>query len=175
MTPTELAWLAGWLEGEASFYYILSHGNSPRIIVQVFSTDIDVLQKASALMGAKNIINIPPRECRGTQWQSKGGWRTEVQGEAAAELMRKLLPFMGVRRTEQITGALEKWEARPTKPVEKLCACGCGRTLFGGSRMIYARRNGVCAQRAYKARRKEARSMNSITPGAITLNLSAVR
>lgn len=155
MTQIELAWLAGWLEGEASFYYILSHGNSPRIVVQVFSTDLDVLQKASALMGAKNIITIPPRDCRGTQWKSKGGWRTEVQGDAAANLMRELLPFMGARRTEQITAALEKWEARPTKPVEKLCACGCGRTVFGGSRLIYARRNGVCAQRAYKARQKE--------------------
>lgn len=55
MTQIELAWLAGWLEGEGSFYYILSHGNSPRILIQVFSTDIDVLQKASRLMESKAI------------------------------------------------------------------------------------------------------------------------
>ena len=156
MTRDELCWLAGWLEGEASFYYIISNGNSPRIIIQVFSTDLDILQKAAAVMGAKSIITIPPRECRGTQWKSNGGFRTEVQGDVAADLMRLLLPFMGKRRTQQITSALEKWEARPSKPMKKLCACGCGREVFGGRRMLYAQREtGACAMRAFRARQKK--------------------
>lgn len=155
MKPMDLAWLAGWLEGEASFYYTC-RGNSTRIIVQVFSTDLDVLQKAAVLMGSKGVTTIPPRECRGTQWKSKGGSRIEVQGEPAADLMRLLLPFMGARRTEQITGALEKWESRPNKPKEKLCACGCGHTVFGGVRVLYANREtNTCAQRAFRARQKE--------------------
>lgn len=155
MTGFELIWLAGWLEGEGSFYYILSTGNSPRIVVQVFSTDLDVLKKAQALMGAKTITLIKPRPMTGTQWKSNGGYRTEVQGETAAALMRSLLPFMGRRRTQQINDALEKWEERPTKPILKPCACGCGREVFAGCRTIYAR-PGPCAQAAYRARQRQS-------------------
>lgn len=154
MTRDELCWLAGWLEGEASFYYIVSTGNSPRIVIQVFSTDLDVLQKAARLMGAKKMTTIPPRECRGTQWKSNGGFRIDVQQEIAASLMRDLLPFMGERRTGQIKNALQKWEDRPTKPILKMCACGCGREVFGGLRVLYAKTS-TCGTRAYRARQKE--------------------
>lgn len=156
MKRDELSWLAGWLEGEASFYYT-EHGRNTRIIIQIFSTDIDVLQKAMGLMQTKSLTRIPPRECRGTQWKSNGGYRTEIQGEPAATLMRMLLPSMGIRRTEQITKALAKWEARFNKPIEKLCACGCGRLIFNGPRQIYARtETGACAMRAFRARKRES-------------------
>lgn len=154
MTREELCWLAGWLEGEGTFYYSMSKGNSPRIVIQVFSTDVDVLQKAHRLMGSKGLTKIPPKKLRGDRWTSNGGHRTEVQGEVAAALMRKLLPFMGKRRSEQIKAALDAWEVRPSKPMLKPCACGCGRMVYGGRRILYAQRPGACATRAYRARQK---------------------
>lgn len=154
MTRDERCWLAGWLEGEGCFYYVMHKGNSPRIIVQVFSTDLDVLQKAAKLMGSKSIRKIPPRKQTATQWMSNGGHRTEVQGEPAAQLMRELLPLMGRRRSDQIKLTLEKWEARPSKPIKKMCACGCGQEIFGGRRTLYARQTaGACAQKVYRAKR----------------------
>jgi hypothetical protein len=155
MNREDLCWLAGWLEGEGCFYYIMSKGNSPRIMVQAFSTDLDVLQKVAGLMGSKGISRIPPREKTATRCKGNGGYRTEIQADAAAQLMRELLPLMGKRRSEKINETLEKWEARPSKPMKKLCACGCGREVFGGRRILYARRSGACAQRAYLARQAE--------------------
>lgn len=156
MTRDELCWLAGWLEGEGCFYYNMSKGNCPRAIVQVFSTDLDVLQKAAKLMGSKRITEIPPRKQTATQWISNGGYRAEVQGETAAQLMRDLLPLMGKRRSEKIKETLEKWESRPSRPMKKMCACGCGQEVFGGRRILYANREtGTCAMRVFRARAKE--------------------
>lgn len=156
MTRDELCWLAGWLEGEACFYYVMHKRNSPRIVLQAFSTDLDVLQKVARLIGAKGIATIPPRKQTATQWKSNGGYRAEIQADAAAALMRVLLPLMGERRSAKIRETLEKWEARPSKPVEKLCACGCGQGVFGGRRILYANREtGSCAMRAFRARQKE--------------------
>jgi hypothetical protein len=93
----------------------------------------------------------------GNQWTSKGGHRTEVQAEAAASLMRELLPLMGERRSQKIRETLEAWEARPSKPILKLCACGCGRAVFGGRRIMYARREtNACAMAAFRQRQKAA-------------------
>lgn len=155
MTRDELCWLAGWLEGEGTFYASETKGNSPRAVIQVFSVDRDTIEKAARLMGGR-ITVIKPRECRGTQWKSQGGLRAEVGGEPAAALMRQLLPFMGQRRTAQITKALSFWESRSSRPVSKLCACGCGQEIFGGRRLLYAnRKTGSCAMRAFRARQKE--------------------
>jgi hypothetical protein len=156
MTRDELCWLAGWLEGEGCFYYAMSKGSSPRAIVQVFSTDLDVLQKAARLMGTDRFTKIPPRKMTGNQWKSNGGHRIQLGGDQAADLMRLLLPLMGKRRSEQIKTALEKWDNRPSKPMKKLCACGCGREVFGCRRILYARREtSACAMVAFRARQKQ--------------------
>lgn len=153
MNRDDLIWLAGWLEGEGTFYYIHSSVNSAALKIQAFSTDRDVIEKVARLLGDRHITTIPPRECRGTQWKSNGGNRTELGGEPAAALMRALLPFMGLRRTEQIKKALARWDANPNRHVEKLCACGCGRTVVGGYKVLYARETAPkCRQRAFRAR-----------------------
>lgn len=150
MTRDELIWLAGWLEGEGCFLYSEHKNNSPKIIIQVFSTDYDVIERAAKIMQSKRVRTMPPRN------QSNGGYRTEVQANRAAELMQMLLPFMGKRRSSKIRECLEKWDARPSRPMEKLCACGCGQTIFAGRRTLYAAAtSGACAQRAYRARQKE--------------------
>lgn len=156
MTKLELAWLAGWLEGEGTFYYHMpKSGDSPRIAIQAFSVDLEPIEKVANLMGAR-IYGIKPRPCRGTQWTSHGGLRVELQQEPAAALMRELLPLMCSRRAKQITDALAAWETRANKPKDKPCACGCGRMIYGGPRMLYARgKTGACAMRAFRARQRE--------------------
>lgn len=149
MSPEELCWLAGWLEGEGTFYFTKSK-SSPTVIVQVFSIDYDVIERAALLMGAK-IYSIKPRG------HSQGGFRANLESGPAADLMEKLLPLMGIRRKAQIKLALEGWSTRSNRPVNKLCACGCGREVYGRPRLIYARREtGACAMVAYRARQKQA-------------------
>jgi hypothetical protein len=172
MTEQELCWLAGWLEGEGTFFCQKARPrNGVRLIIQAFSVDEDVIQKAAEIMGA-NIYNIKPRECRGTQWKSQGGKRLDLQAEAAAVVMKAILPFMCERRKAQIEKALHSWDQRSNKPTEKLCVCGCGQNVFGGPRIMYASRTtSACATRAYRKRQASA----SITPGAITLNYRVTR
>jgi hypothetical protein len=147
MTPHELHWLAGWLEGEGTFYFTKAK-SSPTVVIQVFSIDFDIIEKAASLMGGK-IYSIKPRA------RSQGGFRVHLESLPAVELMNELLPLMGVRRRAQIEIALEGWLNRPNKPVNKLCACGCGREVFGRPRLIYARRDtGACAMRAFRSRQK---------------------
>lgn len=149
MTNEELHWLAGWLEGEGTFYFTLTK-SSPTVIIQVFSVDRDVLERGASLMGAK-IYYIKPRG------RSQEGYRAHLESLPAVELMRKLLPLMGARRTIQIGIALEAWRTRPNKPTQRLCACGCGREIFGRPRILYAQREtGACAMRAFRARQRAA-------------------
>jgi hypothetical protein len=149
MTPMELAWLAGWLEGEGTFYFTKTK-SSPTVVIQVFSVDFDVIEKAAKLMGGA-IYSIKPRG------RSQGGFRVHLESQPAVDLMNDLLPLMGARRVAQIQIALEGWRTRPNRPTHKLCACGCGREVFGRPRLIYARRDtGACAMNAYRKRQKEA-------------------
>jgi len=147
MTELELRWMAGWLEGEGTFY--IGKGGTAAII-QVFSIDLDVLEKAHQIVGGALHYIKPRRHPQG--YVSQEGWRLHLESEAAVSLMRQVLPLMGQRRTTQIKAVLRAWENRPNRPVEKLCACGCGRSVFGGPRLIYARK-GACAQRALRQRR----------------------
>lgn len=157
MTNEELHWLAGWLEGEGSFYFIdvnNDNNKSPRVCVTGFSVDKDSIEKVAALMGA-SIYFHKAHVRKNTDYVCKGGWRAHLEGQKAVDLMTVLLPLMGKRRSEQIKAALIAWENRRNKPVAKLCACGCGRAVFGGPRVLYSKEPGAwCGQRAYRERRK---------------------
>ena len=159
MTNEEIAWLAGWLEGEGTFYFTdyMRKRTTPKLVIQVFSTDRDVIEKAAKLVDG-HIYNVVPRQ-HPDGWNSAPGWRLSLERKPAYDLMKQILPFMGIRRSEQIRKAMESWENRRNKPIEKFCACGCGRKVFGGPRVLYARGNkdgGACAQNAYRQRQKKA-------------------
>lgn len=147
MMDASLIWLAGWLEGEGSFYSGTPKGDNQRIHIQVFSIDRDVIEKAAKIMEG-SIYFIKARG------RSQSGWRVEAQGECAANLMRRLLPFMGKRRSDQILKSLSNWDNRKNQPKKKFCACGCGEIVFGGPRIKYAKRKtGACAMRAFRAKK----------------------
>jgi hypothetical protein len=110
-----------------------------------------VLQRVSRLLDSP-LYAIPARG------KSRAGTRLNITGHTALNVMVAIRPYMGTRRGRQIDKALNAWENRPNRPTEKLCACGCGRTVVAGPRRIYADSatvNGktACAQRAYRKRR----------------------
>lgn len=112
ITETELAWVAGLLEGEGSFMTGRNHVNGklylyPRIVVSM--TDEDVIDKAAKIFGTST-YKIPNKT------KNKQQWRAQVNGSRAALLMSDLLPYMGTRRSEKILSILAEYgEIEPTE------------------------------------------------------------
>jgi hypothetical protein len=103
----ELAWLAGLLEGEGSFLKgPPSAPNQPRIVIDM--TDYDVVLKVSKLFRVTYICES--KDKRNPLW--KADYRTLVRGTNAIALMKKLRPFMGIRRREQIDAAIKSFIPR---------------------------------------------------------------
>lgn len=109
MTQTELAWLAGWLEGEGCFE--LAEGRYPRVTGT--TTDRDIAERARSYAGGSIY------ECqRDNGRKLRYDWRIAKRAEAEA-LMRELLPWMGDRRAAKIMEILDYAEANPPKLVRK--------------------------------------------------------
>lgn len=105
MIETDLAWLAGLLEGEGSFLKAPpSNPNCPRISLEM--TDKDVVERAALLMGGKAVKRL----LKSTVW--KPTYRVIIKGSRAVALMRLLHSKMGERRRSQINIALEKYIER---------------------------------------------------------------
>jgi hypothetical protein len=93
MSDVDVAWLAGLMEGDGCFFLNKHYG--PR--VQLTMTDFDVVRKARDKTGACGSVR---------EYQPVGGRKPalkwEVSGKLAIDLMKKLLPHMGERRSLKI-------------------------------------------------------------------------
>lgn len=98
-------WLAGLLEGEASFTW----SRSPK--VQVEMTDRDVIERVAREMGAKHIAR---RERRGNQ----PTYTAAVYGPTAVQVMAKVRPHMGQRRADRIEGIVSRYFGVTPRPVQ---------------------------------------------------------
>jgi len=101
MKDNELAWLAGLLEGEGCFHFTRT------AYVVVSMTDQDIIERAASFMNAKW------RAVKRCQPGCKRVYVTSICGNRALTLMRELLPYMGIRRTEKINEIFAKCAARP--------------------------------------------------------------
>lgn len=106
MTEIELAWLAGWLEGEGSFILQHNHGmRYPR--VSASSTDRDVLEYILAITGVGTLYDRPKRfEHYKDQW----AWMVYRKNDAV-DLMTRLAPYMFGRRWATINAILKEVES----------------------------------------------------------------
>jgi hypothetical protein len=105
MSDQEFYWLAGLLEGEGSFLPgPPSAPNSVRITLTM--TDADVVARVAALWGV-SYHEVRRELCHAMGW--KPNFYTHLRGRPAVEMMRRLLPFMGVRRQGQIERALASY------------------------------------------------------------------
>jgi hypothetical protein len=102
ISPTELHWLAGWLEGEGSFLAPPpSNLGRPRISGR--ARDKDVVSEVGRLLRIKPIFDRS-NQLRNPEWSAM--WRVLLQGGRAAALMVALEPLMGRRRQQKIRRAL---------------------------------------------------------------------
>lgn len=97
----DIVWLAGLLEGEGCFD--LHKGVSPR--VRLTMTDRDVVGRAASLFGSTARLTLRAAPTRST-------WHAEKQGEAAAQIMAAVLPYMGARRSAKIAEVLAAYRLR---------------------------------------------------------------
>ena len=102
----DLHWLAGLLEGEGTFNAGGARncdGVYTSIIVQISSTDLDVLEHANELMGGNRVF---PVKSSAGGFNVKQMHRAQVAGVRAINLMLELYPLMGERRKQQILNAM---------------------------------------------------------------------
>lgn len=113
MKDAELAWLAGYMEGEGCFF-AGSHGpqrrKSVRVSCSIVTTDKDVAEKAATLMGVRKIYTHRLRLAR------KQSYSVYLGGDDAIALMKQLLPHMGERRTAKIKEVIAIASKRPGTP-----------------------------------------------------------
>jgi len=104
----DLAWLAGLMEGEGSFFP--GPPSSPRMpVIQVAMTDRDVLERAGLLLG-RRVLDLPTRK---RHW--KASYSITIRGARAVAWMQLLHPLVGRRRREQIERALASYEPREVR------------------------------------------------------------
>ena len=96
ITAEDVAWAAGFLEGEGTF--VVSH--SPR--VQATQTSLPPLEKIKALFGG---TIARKKKYKDTHTQA---YVWTLSGDGAIILMKLIYPFMSTRRQAQIQAAIKR-------------------------------------------------------------------
>lgn len=98
LADVDAAWLAGLLEGEGCFT-----GKGGSLAIQLNMVDRDVLERVAKIVGAKRVRG-PYRYSGRPTSQPYYSWT--LYGESARAVMRRILPFMGARRSAKIRSLL---------------------------------------------------------------------
>lgn len=99
MMDVELAWVAGFLEGEGCFAWNI--GSTQH--VRVSQRQREPLLRLQKYVGAGRIVRKKPTTNR-AGISSKAGWRWTIHGENARRLMKQVYPLMSPWRKKQIRG-----------------------------------------------------------------------
>lgn len=108
MTDYELGWIAGWLEGEGTFFCHIEPPRNrrrayARLTVRACSVDEETVLKAQKIAGGRVYGPYKYDETRQPHFQ----WG--ISGKAAAAtFMQTVKPHLGSRRQAQIDNALRK-------------------------------------------------------------------
>jgi hypothetical protein len=105
----DLNWLAGYLEGEATFIFTKAKPKQPSWPrITVASIDRDVIDRAASLMKPKKV-----RKRFKTGLGKREQYEFVINSSRAVGWMMTLYSFMGERRKAQIRRALDKWREGP--------------------------------------------------------------
>lgn len=141
MTKTQLAWVAGLLEGEGSFTLkSKTSGTKRNIVAQCHMTDYDVLLRLHRLTG---IGHLRGPYANGT---GKPRYNWAVSGPPAYLLMKDLLPLMCQRRRARITELIAGYDSVVTKTYRiQHLATGRIETVTSLSEWCHAHNMGLSA------------------------------
>ncbi len=140
MKLTDIAWLAGLLEGEGCFY--LGKDRAKKEIypcIKLQMTDEDIVVRAAALMKSKV-------EHYGNTWV------TRVYGAHTIAWMMTLYPYLGERRREKVAKVIQVWKehvyVQAPNGVRLMATCHSDRLAYGSDQLCKA-----CHISRYNARR----------------------
>jgi hypothetical protein len=97
----EIHWLAGYLEGEGSFYRRPQKYGS--MTVKVSATDLEPLEKCVHFFGGK--VNGPYHSGKNTE---KKYWQWNIHGPRALGVALTVLTLLSPRRQEQVQTMLQR-------------------------------------------------------------------
>lgn len=162
ISKTELAWLAGLLEGEGSFslqcyrrHRAEKSGGYQAPSIELKMTDRDVVQRAGKLLGGKQrrVRSWLPKKEKRAAWKGSRKrvfiWR--VNGLRAVHLMQLLLSFMGKRRAKRIRELIELHEKQGPRG---------GKGLAPRLRFT----NVAISRREFNQKRRERRRRRTLKP-----------
>jgi hypothetical protein len=137
MKATDIAWIAGILEGEG--YFGLANRATVRIVVTM--TDEDVIRRVADILGAPSVRRTKEKAIL------KAVFSTAINGKRAIAWMMTVYGFMGVRRRARIRLILSTWITAWEK-----CPSGHAmtpenvylRSKSNGSRIVTARECRTC-------------------------------
>lgn len=114
MTPTDLAWLAGLLEGEGCFTLHKTSGwHYPMVSLKM--TDRDVVERAAYLMGAPSVFKDGKRTAA---LGKKPVYVAHVTSVNAYLFLLEIKPLMGERRQARIKEIIDAVNAElPYRPL----------------------------------------------------------
>jgi len=108
----DLAWCAGFYEGEGTVIYGASHVGPLRI--KISSVDPDVLALMCERGGAGNVSGPYAPQGFGKQ----GFYVWAANGQAAVGLLLAMMPLLGARRSDRAREKITLWEQRPKRKVK---------------------------------------------------------
>lgn len=106
----ELYWLAGLLEGEASF---LEQKEGRYVSISLEMTDEDIIKKVA------KIFNVRYSKPSKREPHHKQSYKLLFRGSRAVEMMKQLQPLMGIRRSEKIQECIDSFKIRTKRKIEK--------------------------------------------------------
>lgn len=111
-TELEIAWFSGLFEGEGSFYFV---HDVPKGL-QITMTDEDILLRVKSLFGG----NISRSTRRNIPDHWKDAWRWSLALGPSMDLVPKMLPMLGKRRTARAEEMLDLGKAIAEARLKKI-------------------------------------------------------
>lgn len=104
VTPADLAWAAGIIEGEGTIH-VRNRGTHQTVVLGVTMSDLDVLEHLRGVLGVGTIVG-PYQQRPGVKplWH----WNVTCARHVAAAVMT-LYPLLHERRREQVRKVLAAW------------------------------------------------------------------
>jgi hypothetical protein len=109
-TLQDLAWAAGFMEGEGTFTRYLSHDKYPSVRISASQKNKEPLEKLQKFFGG----NILPKKCKKIWWEkqrryiySSESWTWRIYGVMARNTTKLMYPWLSERRKNQAKEVLD--------------------------------------------------------------------
>lgn len=108
----DIAWLAGLIEGEGSFYL---SPDAKQVAIYLRMTDEDVVVRAKLMFGIHTGVLVLTRGNSG-RLRRNAMYGINVRGSAAVGWMLTLYSFLGARRRAKIRDIVSRWRSGKSVP-----------------------------------------------------------